>query len=267
MVNIFDSINSLGTDIINLATGTEVIQTKSGFNPNEIKSLITEGLARPSMYRIFIGGKNVPGLTRDMTLLCEAAELPGRQIITTEQTMYGLQRKMPYGVMYNELVLTFAEHADMRIRKFFDGWQRLISDPTNNYFNYYENYIADIEIYQLDELNFARYCVVLEEAYPVTISPQPLGYGEDNQYLKLPITFAYRRWRNLRDIALGSENHIKPKYTNGSNPDGPPDLSQPKWSQGDLAVDKENGDFTADRDVQRVTDYETSTPDRTVTIA
>jgi hypothetical protein len=205
--------------------------TRQGFDINDIKNEIVEGLARANAYRVFIAGPNVQDIGSDITLLCEIAELPGRQFQTTEQTMYGMYRKMPYGVIYNEIVLTFAEHRDFRIRKLFDSWQRKVSDPTNNYFSYYENYIADIEIFALDPSNYARYNVLLEECYPVTISPQPLGYGEVDSYLKLSITFAYRRWRNLKDIMLGRGNRIPEKYKPAGEdvflPD-PPDLTRPE---------------------------------------
>lgn len=138
----------------------------------------------------------------DALVMVESVEIPGRQIATTPQMIYGVTRKMPYGVVYQDLSMTFICTNSMSQRTIFDGWHSLITDPTNNYFNYYDNYKSTIIIQKLDEQNNISYTVVVDEAYPVTVESQQLDANATDQYLRCTVQFAYRRWRTLADIQL-----------------------------------------------------------------
>lgn len=146
-----------------------------------------------------------------LSTLTEEAQLPGRQFATTPFIMYGTTSKMPYGVIYDDLTLTFICTNNMLERTFFDTWQRLISDPTNNFFNYYDEYVTDIQIIKLrpdgTDLGAPTYITTIEEAYPVTIETQELSWSSEN-YLQLRVQFAYRRWRNVLDRATASLSSV-----------------------------------------------------------
>ncbi len=176
-----------------------------------LKAIIDRGngIASPSRYLVFIqfplAIASAFSQIDKVIFLTEITELPGRQIATTPQTIYGVARKMPYGVVYNDLPVTFLCTNDMAIRTVFDQWHTAITDPTNNYFNYYDNYVGRIYLNKLDEQMNITYNVVLDEVYPVTIEPQPLDAGAVDQYLRLNVQFAYRRWRSFEDFARGGE--------------------------------------------------------------
>lgn len=141
-----------------------------------------------------------------LNILNEEASLPGRQFATTDHTMYGTRVKMPYGVVYDDLTLTFICSNNMLERYYFDEWQRCVSDPTNNYFNYYDDYVSDIQIMKLrpdgTSNGLPTYLMTIEEAYPIAIQTQELSYSSDS-YMKLSVQFAYRRWRNVVDRIVG----------------------------------------------------------------
>lgn len=169
---------------------------------------VGNGVASPTRYETFIRfPAAIAQAFLDMALLnitTEMTEIPGRQIATTPQIIYGVARKMPYGVVYNDLPMTFICTNDMKARTIFDQWHSAITDPTNNYFNYYDDYVGEIYIFKKDEQNNRPYFVVLEEAYPITIEAQQLDAGATDQYLRLNVQIAYRRWRNLGDLISGS---------------------------------------------------------------
>jgi len=147
------------------------------------------------------------GVTVALSVMIEESEIPGRQFATTPFIMYGTSVKMPFGVVYDDLTLTFIATNNMVERLFFDEWQRCISDPTNNYFNYYDDYVTDINIIKTKPegdslLGIPTYLVTIEEAYPIAIQKQELSYAAEN-YMKLSVTFAYRRWRNIWDKTVG----------------------------------------------------------------
>lgn len=176
---------------------------------SKIKSLLdgNKGVAKSYLYSVDIkaprgiNGTSIGGLNlSDVCLLAEATEIPGRQIVTTPQIIYGTTRKMPYGVLYNDLPITFICPGSMNVRKLFDAWQSLITNPFNNFFNYYEDYVGNITIYKtLDNARYSYFCDI-HEVYPITIDSQPLSYGSSD-YLRLTVQFAYRRWVNKDDLA------------------------------------------------------------------
>lgn len=157
----------------------------------KVQSLLEkgQGVASPNRYQVLVNfpvgliGANIA--REQIAFLAEVAELPGRQIATTPQMIYGVQRKMPYGVVYDDLNITFICTNNMLIRSVFDQWHSIITDPTNNYFNYYDTYVGSLEIQKLDERNSTRYRILLEEVYPVLISSQELNSGTVNEYLRL----------------------------------------------------------------------------------
>lgn len=176
----------------------------------KVSSIINSGrgVAAPNRYQVLVnfpsGLAGASILRREIAFLAEIAELPGRQIATTPQMIYGVQRKMPYGVIYDDLNITFICTNDMLVRSVFDQWHSIITDPTNNYFNYYDTYVGNLEIQKLDEQNNTTYTILVEEVYPITITAQELNSNSQNEYLRLNISFAYRRWRTPLDSPNGA---------------------------------------------------------------
>ena len=197
----------------------------------KIKSAISTGggVARPHSYRVTItppaglGG----GLPDVISTTCEQAELPGRQFATTQQSIYGATRKIPYGPLYNDLALTFICTEDMMVRKFFDNWHSMIQNPTTNYMLYYDTYISPlVTIEKINDKNEVTYIYYVEECYPVTIESQQLSYSETDSYLKLNVQMAYLKWRTNDDLINSQESSIKikpigtqlPNYSSPSTP-------------------------------------------------
>jgi hypothetical protein len=204
------------------------------FSIQTLKSLldspIAGGPASAAHYTTLISPPKAMGAagflaTVPLSIITESAQFPGRQFVTTDHTMYGTRVKMPYGVAYDDLTLTFISTNNFLERLFFDEWQRIISDPGNNFFNYYDDYVANIQVIKLrpdyTPLGTPTYFVTIEEAYPIALQAQELTYESDS-YMKLSVTFAYRRWRNLWDLASGGSSGVA-----GGAPEGFGGLSDP----------------------------------------
>ena len=69
----------------------------------------------------------------------------------------------------------------MREKLFFENWQRLAYNPETWTMEYYNDYVGNIKIFQLDEQDIRRYGVNLVECFPKTIAAQPIAYGSVNQ--------------------------------------------------------------------------------------
>lgn len=147
---------------------------------------------------------------KNLTLLAQTAELPGRNISTTEHRMYGTVRKMPYGVLYDDISITFICTNIMLERAFFDLWQQYIIAPKSSYLNYYKDYVGTVLIQKVDNAGYEAGSLVgevisvytLEDAYPKTIVAQELSASAKNEVLTLTVTFSYARWRSSLDYAI-----------------------------------------------------------------
>lgn len=134
-----------------------------------------------------------------VSILCQSVSLPGQQLATTDLSVYGPPIKMPYGLVNQDLVLTFLCTNSMAQRKVFEKWRRIIVDPTTNYVNYYDTFVGEVIVQKLSPMGVATYTCLFEEAFPVSILEQELGSG-NNDWLRLTVVMSYRRWRSKDDL-------------------------------------------------------------------
>jgi hypothetical protein len=80
-------------------------------------------------------------------------------------------------------------------------------------FNFYDNYISNIDIFQLgqfEDLNdrdSKTYGVRLRECYPSVIGDVQYDSGGQNQYVAITVTFSYRDWLNF-DLDIDSTGKV-----------------------------------------------------------
>ena len=140
------------------------------------------------------------GTTRKTGLQCESIEFPGRNLDTAPDTnIYGPTREIVQGYSYGDITATFRMSSDYKEKKFFETWQRLAFDPITFDIGYYNSYIGNIQIYQLDEQDRRQYGVELVECFPKSIEPVTLDYAAVNQIETFGVSFSYRYWKNLTD--------------------------------------------------------------------
>ena len=181
-----------------------------------------DGYARPSRYEILIQppngfsgegrselkniwalimGQNVADSTvRRTSLRCSQISFPGRTLETTEdRNIAGPSRQMVQGFSFAEMQAQFQLSTDLREKTFFETWQRLAFDPITFDVGYYNSYIGNIQIYQLDEQDRRKYGVELVECFPKSVEPVTLDYAAANTISTVGIAFSYRYWKNLTD--------------------------------------------------------------------
>ena len=181
-----------------------------------------DGYARPSRYEILIQppngfsgegrselkniwalimGQNVADSTvRRTSLRCSQISFPGRTLDSQQDTnIYGPVRNIVQGFSFAEMQAQFQLSTDLREKTFFETWQRLAFDPITFDIGYYNSYIGNIQIYQLDEQDRRKYGVELVECFPKSLEPVSLDYAAANTISTVGISFAYRYWKNLTD--------------------------------------------------------------------
>lgn len=163
-------------------------------------SNVKRGLAKTSHFSVMFNRPLcIPaGLFDDMTiqkihLFCEQATLPAMNVVTSPIRTWGEVREMPYDRMFDPITLTFYVDTDMKVKLFFDKWISSIQSHTTRRFNFYENYIVDLEVEVFDSAENSKYKVVLVEAYPKTLNAIEMNYnGKD--VMRVQVTMAYRYW-------------------------------------------------------------------------
>ena len=143
------------------------------------------------------GGSGGSSISRYLSLQCESAELPGRNIGTADVKIYGPTFKVPTSTSYSDMNLTFLCTNDFYERKLFDKWLESIHPSDTNNFRFPKGeksgYLTNITVIQYDDFIKQIYAVKLIDAFPIGIAPQALSWGEDG-FHRLSISFAYQRF-------------------------------------------------------------------------
>lgn len=145
---------------------------------------------------------------RDLPMLCESAEFPGRGFEFNDYRYYGPSFQTPHNAKYQmQTDLTFICRNEGYERELFDDWLELIN-PSDSYdFNYPEDYYAQIEVFQFSEVakgdNGGKgmtpvYQWTLLKAWPIQVNPQPVTWA-DQDILRLSVTFSYQKWFRPKD--------------------------------------------------------------------
>jgi len=116
---------------------------------DDFKSLVSRsgGLARPNMFRVFL--PSLGNGTSSLNLLCTSAELPGRQIMSTEQTIGTVNRRYASGYATTDVTLNFYVMNDHAVKNYFETWQSLVHSQQTYEVNYYNNYVKPVIIQHL----------------------------------------------------------------------------------------------------------------------
>lgn len=158
-----------------------------------ISEVKTRGLARTNRYSVEIpfptGGNEGSRLA---SLFCDAAQLPGINIATTQQRIYGENRDFPYERSYDPLNLSFYVDTEMQTKLLFDNWINLVINPNSKVTQYYRSYVRDIKIRVLDISETSpKYTISLYECYPKTVSPIQMD-ASSKDVMKINVSLQYK---------------------------------------------------------------------------
>lgn len=168
------------------------------FEINEFKSELNAqgGLAKSSNFRVLItGGILKNSKARALAMLLHQAAIPGRILNTNEIATYGPTRKAPYRTSYDDIQMTmYCTNDNLFPRDLFEEWQNQIINAQTGQANYFDHYVADIELEQFDDEGKTIFACKFIDAFPVNVSQIGLDWANAG-IQKLSVTFAYRRWQ------------------------------------------------------------------------
>lgn len=132
---------------------------------------------------------------RDISLLCETAQLPSRNIATNEYFTNMKARKMPYSYINDDVSFTFLLTGDYYLKDVFDGWINKIVDMDTKTLHYKDDFVSEVEIQQLNDQNIPVYSCKLLKAFPISVSGVELANTSENTVARLTVSFAYDDWK------------------------------------------------------------------------
>ena len=169
-------------------------------------------------YGVIVNGiaNNLGFDMRDFKFMCDAANLPGRNLATTEFRTGSVSKSYVHSNNFNPTItLSFILTDDMFIKKVFDRWMddiigltdaKLQGAVVQNLTNYPDEYCGSFGIKKLatnlssspaSASHIDTYHVEIMEAFPKQINPIQLTYGSQD-IMKLQVVMAYSRWRIIR---------------------------------------------------------------------
>lgn len=181
------------------------------FNVYDFISTINNGLSKPNKFLVNVSLPTVTDekdrniilphpVTRtykstveNLSFFCDAAELPGRTLNTTDVKIHGLIYKSPNFNQYSDITLTILCDHNLTQKNFFESWINYISPTPKFNFKYRDSYAGSVDITQYNERGVAIHRVRLIEAYPIALNPMPLSWGEDGVH-RLQVTLTYKYW-------------------------------------------------------------------------
>ena len=152
---------------------------------------------------------------------CKGITMPDRTM-TTEAVINGpgAPRHFVTDHTYGDLSATFYADKYLRERQYFELWQKSAFNSLSNNYEFYDNYVSDIDLFNLGQFanssgssedpsarDDLTHGVKLYDCYPTSIGAPALSY-ENNNIIEFTVTFKYRYWQNYfitktADVALG----------------------------------------------------------------
>ena len=185
------------------------------FSPNKFLSQLNanRGTAKNSLYKVDIlppqilvtGPSSITAsnFSEQLSMLCEAAEMPGKALTSENVVIYGPGYNVPYLTTYQNIALTFYCTNIHTERLLFDLWMDSIVNPVTNNARFAKginsSYMTGIDITQYDtnaDKEIEIYKVKLNDAFPISIAPQQLAWNDDG-FQRLSVSFLYQTYSRM----------------------------------------------------------------------
>ena len=165
---------------------------------NDFIASVNKDLARPARFDITIP---VPlklvqylNISKQLSLRCEAAQLPSISLGTIDRKIYGPIEKQPYMTSFNDAMFVINVSDDMSEKYLFDAWIQLIN-PNDTYNQTYKSdYAVPVSINQYDLSGNVSYSVTLNDAFPISVNQLDLDWSNETMFHKMYVDFAFHNW-------------------------------------------------------------------------
>ena len=152
------------------------------------------------------------GQSQFMSFRVASLTFPGKNIRTvTNETVYGPTYEMAQGLTYAESVsVNFYLSANHQEKRYFAKWMDFIYKPDTYNLEYYDNYKAQLEFFQLDRQDNLTSGIKLVDAYPKGYGA--LEYSQENGELgQFSVEFAFKEHYMIDEFGAPENPENAPK--------------------------------------------------------
>lgn len=206
----------------------------AGFNINTFKTDISQSgvlhtnkfivafVSPPVMQQTAVDGQPVIHTERLIQTRADAVKIPGVALLMTDTARYGIgpMQKMPHNATFTPNSITFLSDRNGELYKYFYTWMNKIFDFSGtdsvgaSYTTEYKNnYTTDLHVYVYDQMGEQIKDVVMYQAFPESINDINIGWNNNNELMKITVTFSFRDWAML---GLKSTSALD-QYINATN--------------------------------------------------
>jgi hypothetical protein len=141
-----------------------------------------------------------------LSVACEELTLPGKSLGTTDYTLQGPGRQMPYEFIFSQSIeMSFRLSDNMYERKIWLDWMDGVISPESGVMSYYEDYTSTVDLVLVDDSDADVYKWTVNEIYPKAIGAIQVAQSNEG-YAVQPITFNFRDFTTellQQDLASG----------------------------------------------------------------
>ena len=223
-------------------------------NKKTIDILLSEirsnGVVKTNQFEVHINFPQGFDTKRDKSIILRAqsVSMPGTNLSTvTDNNIYGPDRNIVSGVTYaNEVVVTFLLDSQMKIRTYFEDWQKLTYDETSWNVKYYDDYVGTVDIFSLSNnletsnadkssgnlKDTPDYGLRCWKAYPITIGQVEFSSSNANTLGTIDIGFSFRYTTNIDRWESDEPFNVYSRKTSNLD-DSPPNNVEPSTFKSD----------------------------------
>ena len=158
----------------------------------------SKGFARPNKYEVVF---NLPALlntsmdARQLTLHCNTIGWPGHDLQTQSRKLASEPESLfvQSHAFAGSISATFYLDTEHSERFLFEQWQELAVNRYTHKANYYNDYIGQMEMYQLGADGNRTYGIKVDDVYPETVSVSEYTYELAEAIQTLTVSFTYRQ--------------------------------------------------------------------------
>lgn len=196
------------------------------FNISNFSSIINKtGILKNNKFDVQIVYPDIlkdnNNLFQELMFRAQSVIVPGVSIETQPINRYGIgvKEKFANRAYYEDTIsITFIERNDSSIRDLMTKWINLIVNFHNvrsfseapTYLTRYKNtYIAEMIInHYSDNEDKISNVYHIHEVFPISLSPIPLGWSENNDATRVQVEFAFTEWYSLNLQKANLQNAI-----------------------------------------------------------
>lgn len=168
------------------------------FNVNEIRSQLTFGGARNSLFQVTFTNPANSVADIKVPFLCRAAQIPEANLGIIEVPYFGRRVKLAGDRTYGEWSVTVMNDEDFLIRNALEQWSNSINSFQGNIRQFDSAspllYKGTAEVTQFSKTGVPLRTYKFNGIFPSLVSPIELDWGQTDTIEEFTVTFQYDWW-------------------------------------------------------------------------